>query len=131
MLGRIARRIGVGLPLLFGGLVVLGNEGLLKKDDSYAQARTHLVKLGWLPVITHKAMADGTEEREWGDAKQMKDAGFDEVESCSGTGPSYCFFNFKKRNACLRVTTAGVLKKEHGSPRVHAWSVGPCGKAAR
>lgn len=77
--------------------------------------------------MTNKKMDDGTEEKNWGDAKNMKLAGFEEIESCSGTGLNTCLFNFKKGGDCLQIATLGEYKKEFNSPKVHSWTMQPCG----
>jgi len=89
-----------------------------KTPDNYAALRLQLIDSGWLPLITHLVMPDGTLERDFGDARIMKDAGFEEVEFCTGVDLNYCTFNFYKSGECLRVTTLGEYSATDGSPRV-------------
>jgi hypothetical protein len=84
----------------------------------YIDLRNRLIHEGWKPSITNLTMADGTLERDWGDAKAMVTAGFVEVESCTGTGLNYCIFDFKKRGSCLSVTTKGEYDASRHSPVV-------------
>ena len=131
MLGSLPIRIHLAALLAVGSLGVAASDLPLKKSESYVQARAHLVRAGWRPVVVQTILSDGRSEREWGAAKQMQDAGFDEIESCSGTGLNYCFFNFRRKDYCLRVVTAGEYHKEYDSPKVHSWSVRPCAEIAQ
>ena len=52
-------------------------------------------------------MYGGTRENTFGDAGELFSSGFKEVESCSGTGLNYCFFNYVKNGRCLQLETQG------------------------
>ncbi len=63
-------------------------------------------------------MADGTLEKNFGEARKFLEAGVAEIESCSGTGLNYCRFNYKRGKECLRLITQGEWHQPSGSPRV-------------
>ena len=126
MLNMTKDKFVVMIFLMFVGTLALAGGAPVNKGDDYATARARLIGLRWNPFITHKLMADGAEERNWGDAKRMREAGFEEIESCTGTGLNFCIFNFKKGSVCMRITTVGEYRNDQGSPKVEAWSKGRC-----
>jgi hypothetical protein len=59
----------------------------LEKGMSYEQARQLVIDAGWQPLMTTTDNPnDGT--------KFLRDRGFNEVSSCSGTGMGFCRFEF-------------------------------------
>jgi len=59
---------------------------------------------------------------QWILAKPFWRHGFKEVVSCSGMEENYCDFNYRKKERCLFVGTAGVYP---GSVSVRGWSTYP------
>ncbi len=52
----------------------------------------------------------------------MYNAGIIEVESCTGTGRNYCFYNYEKDGVCLRISTQGEYYPERDvEPILDAW----------
>jgi len=121
--------LGVRLLMVSLLFVILGRafagDLALKTGENFSKARQYLVASGWKPVISHKMLGD-MEKRSWGDARLLFDAGFDEIEYCSGTGREFCFFNYRTGRSCLRVTTAGEYRKELDSPKILRWKEGAC-----
>ena len=58
-------------------------------------------------------------ERSWGEAGRLLEAGYTEIERCTGSSRNYCFFNYSRRGQCLRVRTLGVLRPPDTEPKVH------------
>jgi hypothetical protein len=81
--------------------------------------RTTLLADGWVPQETALTRAKGAPERSWGEAGKLLEAGYPEVERCTGTSRNYCFFNYNRRGQCLRVRTLGVLRAPDTEPKVH------------
>ncbi len=75
----------------------------------YAVWRARMLRRGWKPRITNDTYIDGTKVKDSGEARDMLDAGFVEVEDCSGTDYNFCDFNFKKGDYCLKIITIGEL----------------------
>ncbi|MDE2474673.1 MAG: hypothetical protein KGO48_06475 [Alphaproteobacteria bacterium] len=95
----------------------------LRKGESFLDARAALLNAGWLPVRIDKRMADGTRENQFGDGRLFFNAGFIEVQECTGTGTNPCILNYQKDGMCLRLVTEGEYLPERGSiPDVLFWS---------
>lgn len=95
----------------------------LRKGESFLDARAALLKAGWLPVRIDKRMADGTRENQFGDGRLFFNAGFIEVQECTGTGTNPCILNYQKDGMCLRLVTEGEYLPERSSiPDVLFWS---------
>lgn len=84
-----------------------------------SSARSTLLADGWSPVETALTTAKGVPERSKGEAGMFLDAGYPEIERCTGTARNYCFFNYSRRGKCLRVRTLGVLRSPDSEPKVH------------
>ncbi|MBL8345469.1 MAG: hypothetical protein JNN03_08505 [Rubrivivax sp.] len=82
-------------------------------------ARSTLLADGWLPQETALTTAKGVPERSRGEAGTLLEAGYPEVERCTGSSRNYCFFNYSRRGQCLRVRTLGVLRPPDSEPKVH------------
>jgi hypothetical protein len=77
---------------------------------SYDDARSELIRHGWLPRTTSIPGPFGP-EREWLTAGDFLALGYIEIEQCSGTGVNLCAFNFVRENGrCLRVVATGEPK---------------------
>ena len=73
----------------------------------YREARTQLIREGWVPKVTSVAGPDGP-EREWLVAGDFLALGYVEIQQCAGTGLNPCIFNFiREGGLCLRITTQG------------------------
>lgn len=95
----------------------------VRKGESFLDARAALLNAGWLPVRIDKRMADGTRENQFGDGRLFFNAGFIEVQECTGTGTNPCILNYQKDGMCLRLVTEGEYLPERGSiPDVLFWS---------
>ncbi len=86
-----------------------------------SEARQSLLAAGWKPVETNLKYADGTLLRESGAAREFAKLGYIEIESCSGVGRNYCFFNYRNAQGCLRLMTQGerdpaVVRETHDCP---------------
>jgi hypothetical protein len=106
----------LGFALLL--LLAIAAPASSKSPTPYSTFRPTLVHSGWRPEIVIVVDALGAQERDWGDARLMKDFGFIEIERCTGVGRNFCFFNFRKGTICKRVTTAGELARNGSSPVV-------------
>lgn len=87
-------------------------------DMPISQARHALKLAGWEPRRTALDRGDGIDENQWGDARMLYQAGYVEVESCSGTGANYCFFNYRQARQCVRLLTVGEFKLGEYEPKV-------------
>lgn len=79
----------------------------LRRGEPLPEFRAQLVSYGWLPVRTDERMLDGRRKNTFGDARLIFQAGYIEVQTCQGTGPNACLFNYLKNGACLQITTVG------------------------
>ncbi|MFO1125713.1 MAG: hypothetical protein U1E25_10775 [Methylocystis sp.] len=73
------------------------------KDEPYAKARKHLLKMGWKPV----------HEPEAGFVCQKDDPrckGRPETVNCAGTGLANCIFRWKRKDVVIDVLTVGETK---------------------
>ena len=85
----------------------------------FSAARASLLEQGWSPTETALTTSRGAPERSRGEAGKLLEAGYPEVERCTGTQRNYCFFNYSRGGRCLRVRTLGVLRPPDGEPKVH------------
>ena len=84
----------------------------------YAEARELILQQGWVPQ-------EGPEPGPYGGERVLYEAGFTEVESCSGTGLGSCLFYFSRpepigsnEEKILRVRTNGGASR----PEIAEWS---------
>lgn len=81
-----------------------GIEGLrLKIGESFLEARTRIIKLGWKPIRMHSNdnyEYDGAEKR-------LAERGFLEVDSCSIDTGANCILYYSKAAKCLRLDILG------------------------
>lgn len=82
-------------------------------------ARSSLLAGGWEPQETALTTSRGELERTRGEAGRLVDAGYPEVERCTGSSKNYCFLNYRRGGRCLRMRTLGVLVPPDGEPKVH------------
>jgi hypothetical protein len=87
-----------------------------------SQVRAELLKQGWTPIRIDSKLYNGSVENQESDALLLFQAGFFEVESCSGTDANVCFFNYQKNGQCLRLTTEGEYLPPRGEPGLVSWS---------
>jgi hypothetical protein len=85
----------------------------------FSTTREKLLEQGWEPVDTNLTTAHGVPERSRGEAGKFLDAGFNEIERCTGGQKNYCFLNYKRRGHCLRVRTLGALDLPARDPKIH------------
>jgi hypothetical protein len=85
----------------------------------FSDLRSKLLADGWQPQETDLITARGVPERSRGEAGRLLEAGYTEIERCTGSERNYCFFNYNRRGQCLRVRTLGVLRPPDVEPRVH------------
>lgn len=85
---------------------------------SISKARAQLISQGWSPLETFGRDAHGTRWSLQGDAGVMYQAGFIEVEACSGTGLNICSFNYTRAGSCLSLQTQGEFKAGVYEPQV-------------
>jgi hypothetical protein len=91
--------------------------GLVGKP--FSAVRSKLVDDGWAPVETNLTSAKGAPERSRGEAAKFLEAGYPEIERCTGGSRNYCFLNYNRHGRCLRVRTLGVLDLPASDPKVH------------
>ena len=73
----------------------------------YREARSQLIREGWLPKVTSVEGPDGP-EREWLVAGDFLALGYVEIQQCAGTGLNPCIFNFVREDgSCLKIFTQG------------------------
>lgn len=85
----------------------------------FSTTRESLLAQGWEPVETNLTSSRGVPERSRGEAARFLDAGFNEIERCTGGQKNYCFLNYKRRGQCLRVRTLGALDLPTHDPKIH------------
>lgn len=90
--------------------------------DTISKVRAEVLKDGWTPVRIDSKLHNGAVENQEPDALLLFQAGFFEVESCSGTDANVCFFNYQKNGQCLRLTTEGEYFPPKGEPGLVSWS---------
>ena len=100
----------------------LAGEYQLRAYDTISKVRAELLKDGWTPVRIDSKLPNGAVENQEPDALLLFQAGFFEVESCSGTDANVCFFNYQKNGQCLRLTTEGEYFPPIGEPGLVSWS---------
>lgn len=109
--------------LLSANVLAAATEYPLRKGESIVEARAALLKAGWMPVRIDERMADGTRENQFGDARLFFDAGYVEVQECTGTGTNPCILNYQKDGKCLQVITVGEYHPEWSDkPDVLRWT---------
>lgn len=100
------------LVLLFIGLAffnLANSEGLVVTGLKLSEARKEILLQGWLPVKTYMPGYEYHSFRKnEGESAPIFEAGYIELEYCSGTGPNYCIFNYAKSGQCLRVISRGI-----------------------
>ena len=89
-----------------------------ERGTNFVEARASLLKQGWEPRATSVRMKDGSLEKSFGEARSFLQAGFAEVESCTGTGLNHCRFNYRRGEECLVLVTQGEWRPGSGSPVV-------------
>ncbi|MCW5636327.1 MAG: hypothetical protein KIT17_23525 [Rubrivivax sp.] len=85
----------------------------------FSAIRGKLIEQGWTPVETNLRAIGGVPERARGEAAKFLEAGFTEIERCTGGAKNYCFLNYSRRGKCLRIRTLGVLALPDTDPKVH------------
>lgn len=96
-------------PLLFIAMTLITSncacaQTSLSEGMPFLQARKLLLKDGWIPIdLQSKSQASevGTQEL------MLNEKGIHEVDICSMDAGALCNLFYKKRQACLRVTTHG------------------------
>ena len=97
-----------------------------KVREPYSLLRNRLIEQGWAPRITNQRFDEVILEKEFGDAENMLNAGFVEIEYCSGTSLNSCKFNFQRKMSCLTIITQGEFNVLHHSPKVVRKTIEPC-----
>ena len=113
----MSRAIAFGLLAGILAASCMSAPGFARSSGPYRNIRNHLIRAGWHPVTVPAANRTGIEEL-IGDTREMYNAGFHEVRSCSGIGLNYCFFVFKRGAICSTVETQGELNHDRTSPVV-------------
>lgn len=122
--------------LPFAALMVLvaapstGSEVSLQQGQPISQVRAQLIRQGWTPVridkilpVEERTNPDVKERKNLeGDARDLFNAGFYEVEQCIGADFNECTFNYQKNSECLRLKTDGEYAAGRGMPRLISWT---------
>lgn len=87
----------------------------LREGRPFVDVRRDLLRQGWKPLESFDRMGDGCRFSQSGPARHYYNIGFKEVQVCS-EGNVYCWFNYTRRNQCLRLITEGER-----SARLHFW----------
>ncbi len=113
-----------------GDTIFLESQPACTKDNSccplpiqglaITQARSNLLKSGWLPRATYLMWGENQDEpaNQSGDAGLLHRAGLSEVEMCTGVEKNFCFFNYVRDGRCLRLTTEGEFNPGSYEPMV-------------
>jgi hypothetical protein len=126
---RIAHRFILTVLTLL--LVCMPSVGAtIYKGKLFSQARRALLAEGWKPQETFGVDSNGKRFSQSADAGVLYQAGFIEVESCSGTGRNFCSFNYIRPGQCLSLSTEGEFKKGAYEPRVISQN-GKCPEVAK
>lgn len=87
----------------------------LRNGELYATARKVLMADGWTPIKNDEA------DREH---NVVKNLGFTEMDTCSGTGVGYCNFLWEQKDGLvLTVTTVGNDETEGGKPTISGYRI--------
>ena len=105
--------------LISGAAHAAGKEMSSLIGQPFSSARAKLLDEGWAPVETNLTNSKGLAERSRGEAAKYLEAGFPEIERCTGGSRNYCFLNYSRRGNCLRVRTVGLLNLPTTDPKVH------------
>src|SRR5438105_2869637 len=112
--------VAVTFATVFDCAAATGKESL-RPGMSISAVRALLLQDGWTAVRIDKKLA-GNRENLFGDARLLFQAGFFEVESCTGIGQNYCFFNYQKNGECLRLITSGEYFSASDEPKLDKWT---------
>lgn len=89
----------------------------LRRNMTYAQARTMLVQRGWQPVANSEQVNNPNRR---GTIDSLIKKGYTEVVDCAGTGMGLCLFQFKNtRGQTLFITTANNEPRQQST--VYGW----------
>ena len=72
-----------------------------------SKARAELIKQGWQPALPTPVSRETEKQDSDASAAALRQAGFPETQSCTGTGLNYCWLKYTKNSQCLRVQTQG------------------------
>jgi hypothetical protein len=86
----------------------------LKQGMSYAQARKTLINAGW------QAVALSPNRDRFGAMDDIIKLGYNEVESCSGTGMGFCRFTFTDANG-RKLVVVTINNQRGQQPKLHRW----------
>ncbi len=98
--------LAIGLSLSISHAAAQSKTLDLHKGRSFEDVRRELLKQGWKPMESFDRMGDGCRFNQSGPARRLYNMGFKEVQICS-EGNVYCWFNYTRRNQCLRLITEG------------------------
>lgn len=105
--------------LIPGSVLSAGKEMSGLVGQPFSSVRAKLLDDGWTPVETNLTTARGLPERSRGEAARYLEAGFQEIERCTGGSRNYCFLNYSRRGHCLRIRTIGALDLPASDPKIH------------
>lgn len=86
----------------------------LKQGMSYAQTRKALINAGW------QAVELSPNRDRFGAMDYIIQLGYNEVESCSGTGMGFCRFNFTDAKG-RKLAVVTVNNQQGQKPQLHRW----------
>lgn len=89
----------------------------LKQGISYAQARKILINAGW------QALERSSNREHFGATNYLVNKlGYNEVETCSGTGMGFCRFVFTNANG-QKLAVITVDNQPGQRPKLHGWRI--------
>lgn len=88
----------------------------------YDTARTELMEAGWQPFMNHWSYSNNS-DIQFGNGLYFWNKGYWEIRSASGTGMSFCLFDFIDvyGNKLVVVTAGEVIDEFEAKPHVWSW----------
>jgi hypothetical protein len=102
-----AQAASISIAAIAGATLILAAPGAHADQVSLSKARATLISSGWDPRETFGALADGRRWNRIATAGALYEAGYIEVQGCTGTSPEFCIFNYARLGKCMTLRTHG------------------------